>query len=117
MDQRFAQKFAEEWIEAWNSHDLEVILAHYTDNFRMNSPIIRQLTNEPSGTLKGKEAVRAYWLKALKAHPDLHFELLNTFTGIDSVVIHYRGHRGLSAEVFFFDEHGKVTKAYAHYET
>lgn len=116
MDKEFAQKFALEWVEAWNSHDLDKILVHYAPDFEMTSPIIKQLANEPSGTLKGKEAVRKYWSKALEINPNLHFELLNVFLGVDTVVLNYRGHRGRSAEVFSFDTHGKVTKAYAHYE-
>ena len=31
----FVHRFAAEWIAAWNSHDLERILAHYTDDFEM----------------------------------------------------------------------------------
>jgi len=46
----------------------------------------------------------------------LHFEFLHAFAGIGSVVVVYIGHRGLSAEVFHFDDNGKVSKAYAHYE-
>jgi hypothetical protein len=54
IDPTWAQQFAEEWIAAWNSHDLERILAHYTDDFEIPSPLIVERMNEPSGTLKGK---------------------------------------------------------------
>jgi len=56
----FAHRFAAEWIAAWNAHDLDRILAHYTEDIEMSSPIIRILADEPSGTLKGKPALRAY---------------------------------------------------------
>ena len=49
-------------------------------------------------------------------NPKLHFELINSYFGANSVVIHYKGHRGLSAETFVFDNEGKVKSAYAHYE-
>jgi ketosteroid isomerase-like protein len=29
----FAERFAAEWIAAWNNHNLEQILAHYEDDF------------------------------------------------------------------------------------
>ena len=29
-----ARTFAEEWVAAWNAHDLERILAHYSDEFK-----------------------------------------------------------------------------------
>ena len=111
----FATRFAREWIAAWNAHDLERILAHYTDDFEMSSPVIVDLMGEPSGMLKGKSAIRDYWSKALARLPDLHFELLDVYAGAASVVIHYNGPRGASAEGFWFDAEGKVYKAAAHY--
>jgi ketosteroid isomerase-like protein len=111
----FARRFAAEWIAAWNARDLERILSHYIDDFEMSSPVIVQLMGEPSGTLKGKTAVRDYWSRALARVPDLHFELVDVYAGAASVVIHYRGHRGPSAEAFWFDAEGKVYRAAAHY--
>jgi hypothetical protein len=111
----FALHFANDWIAAWNAHDLERILSHYTDDFEMASPVIAQLAGEPSGMLRGKAAIRAYWSKALAQRPDLHFELVQVFAGAGSVTLTYRGHRGLSAEVFWFDDDSKVPRAAAHY--
>ena len=76
MNQNQANEFAAKWIEAWNAHDLDRILSHYTDDFEMNSPLIAKRLAVPSGTLKGKAAVGEYWQGALRAYPDLRFELL-----------------------------------------
>jgi hypothetical protein len=111
----FGDHFAAEWIAAWNTHDLERILAHYADDFEMSSPYIAQLLGEPSGTLKGKVSVGDYWRRALERAPTLQFELVATLVGVDSVVLYYKGARGMAAEVFFFDAADKVTKAFAHY--
>lgn len=115
IDKAFADRFADEWIAAWNAHDLARILTHYTDDFEMTSPVIVKLTGESSGTLKGKAAVGAYWARALESSPDLHFELIDTLFGVHSVTLYYRGVRGSAAEVFLFNTEGKVTRAYAHY--
>lgn len=115
MDPGFAQRFATEWITAWNSHDLERILMHYEDDFEMSSPIIVALVGEPSGKLRGKAAVGAYWAKALQRAPDLRFELVTALAGVDSVTVYYKGHRGLSAEVLHFGPSGKIRAAFAHY--
>jgi hypothetical protein len=117
ITQEFAVQFAREWIEAWNSHDLDRILSHYAEDFEMSSPVIVQLAAERSGTLKGKEAVRAYWAKALAMQPALRFELVHVFVGAMSVVVEYRGHRGLGAEVFWFNASNQVYRAAAHYVT
>jgi len=107
--------FAHDWIEAWNAHDLERILAHYSNDFEMSSPAIAELMHEPSGTLRGKDVIRTYWARALARHPDLHFELVHTLAGASSVTIVYRGHRGVSAEVFWFNADNVVSRAAAHY--
>lgn len=115
IDKEFAQHFAREWIDSWNSHDLDRILSHYSDQFEMSSPVIIQVVNEPSGALKGKGAVGAYWAKALQLIPDLRFELVSTLAGVNSITLYYKGARGFAAEVFHFGPDKKVVRAYAHY--
>ena len=39
MQKGFAERFAKDWVAAWNSHDLDSILEHYEDDFEMSSPI------------------------------------------------------------------------------
>ena len=116
MKPEFVNRFSLDWVEVWNKHDIDKIMTHYADDFEMNSPVIKSIMNIESGIIKGKKEVRAYWEKALKMNPDLHFKIMKTFAGANSIVIHYKGHRGLSAEVFFFNEEGKVKSACAHYE-
>ncbi len=116
IKQDFAEQFAAEWIEAWNSHDLDRILAHYSKNFRFSSPFIAQVFGEPSGVLIGIDAVREYWRKALARRSDLHFELVSLLVGVESIVIVYNRHDGrLGAEQFEFEESGKVIRSSAHY--
>ena len=115
IDKTFVEHFANDWIDSWNSHDLDRILSHYSDDFEISSPLILQIAGEPSGTLKGKQAVGGYWTKVLGLVPDLRFELMTTLLGANSITIYYRGARGLAAEVFHFDAAGKVVRAFAHY--
>jgi ketosteroid isomerase-like protein len=113
-----AERFAKEWVDAWNSHDLDRVLAHYADDFQMTSPFIVQLMSESTGTIKGKEKVRAYWAKALARIPDLHFDLIEVLTSVDSITIYYQAVlEKRAAEVLFFNENGKVRRAVAHYNT
>ena len=111
-----ARAFADDWIASWNAHDLERILAHYTPAFSMTSPFIVEVAGEASGTLHGREAVGAYWNKALARMPDLCFELIGVYRSMNSVVIHYRNQAGrVGAESFSFDANGLVHSAVAHY--
>ncbi|HXG29004.1 MAG TPA: nuclear transport factor 2 family protein [Nevskiales bacterium] len=110
-----ARRFAADWAAAWNAHDLDRILAHYAEDFEMRSPMIVQVTGEPTGCLRGKTAVRAYWAQALAALPKLRFEVLDVLCGMDSLTVYYQGHRGRVAEVFEFGADGRVLRAHAHY--
>jgi ketosteroid isomerase-like protein len=116
IDTAFAEHFAHEWVEAWNSHDLEAVLSHYSDDFEMSSPFIIAFSPESGGTLRGKEAVAQYWAVALEKFSDLHFVLDSVFVGANSIALTYTSVLDKKAvEVFFFDGSGKVFKAAAHY--
>jgi len=118
ITRQFAEAFAHEWIESWNSHDLDRIMSHYSENFEFSSPFIITVAGEPSGKLQGHAAVRAYWSKALARRPDLHFRLVTVFSGVASAVIHFQRHDGsYAAEHFEFEPGGKVQKSSAHYVT
>jgi len=113
-----AQQFAQDWIAAWNAHDLDRVLAHYTDDFEMTSPLIVAIAGEPSGTLQGKAAIAQYWATALAKMPDLQFELVDVLVSVNTVVIYYRSVLGkMAAEWFWFNEAGQVTRAIGHYNS
>ena len=110
----WAVQFAEEWIAAWNSHDLDRILAHYVDDFEMSSPLIVERMNEPSGTLRGKAAVRAYWAKGLELPPPLKFELLAVHAGVNRLGLVLRSiGRRFQLEILTLNDARRVTHAIA----
>lgn len=110
------RKFAQDWISAWNAHDLESILSHYADHIEYQSPFVAKLGDAPDGVIHGTKAVRAYVQRALENFPDLHFELFDVFSGVDSVVLRYRSVNNLvAAEFFQFNADGKIERVVAHY--
>jgi len=65
IEQTWANEFAKEWIDAWNSHDLDRILfSIYVDDFEMSSPLIIERRRTLSVFLRGKTAIRDYWAGA-----------------------------------------------------
>jgi ketosteroid isomerase-like protein len=97
--------FAESWLDAWNTHDLERVLRHFADDAVFLSPFAARILPESDGVLRGKAAVRQYWTAGLAAMPDLHFEIVDVFTGVDTVVINYRNQNGgLVNEVMTFKD-------------
>lgn len=108
--------FAQEWIHAWNSHDLDEIMAHYDKDIDFRSPFIAKMGIDPEGKIRGKDALSAYFRIALEKYPDLHFEHYLTLEGPGSVVLYYKSVLNASAaEYMELNEQGLVTKVRAHY--
>jgi len=104
MDQNTGARFAESWVQAWNDHDLDAVLAHFAEDAVFSSPVAAQVVPESAGVLRGKAALRAYWAAGLARIPDLRFEVVAVYTGIDTLVLNYRNHvGGLVCEVLRFD--------------
>ena len=116
MTEAEAQEFASEWIAAWNSHDLDRILRHYTDDAKVTSPLAEVVLGPGRHTVHGKAALRDYWGAALARYPELHFTLYRAYAGAGSLVMHYRSVQALvAAEAMELDERGLVRRVLAHY--
>jgi hypothetical protein len=103
MDHAEAQAFAEQWVTAWNAHDIDAVLEHFTDDVVFTSPVAVRL-HGGDGVLRGKEALRDYWSEGVRLVPDLRFELLAVYAGIGTLVINFRNQAGgLVCEVLTFD--------------
>ena len=46
-----ATTFAENWITSWNTHNLDEILSHYSDDIEVTTPMIKMALGEETGTL------------------------------------------------------------------
>lgn len=111
-----AREFAQRWILAWNSHNLDAIMSHYGLGIVLTSPTAAKLLNDASGTIEGKEALQGYFKKGLEAYPDLAFELLDVMWGLSSIVLYYVNQKGTKTGEFMeFDENRKVIRVVANY--
>jgi ketosteroid isomerase-like protein len=112
-----ARQFAMEWVDAWNRHDLEAILSHYSEGVTFTSPFAVKLMSVPDGVVHGLPALRKYFQTGLAAYPDLHFDLRHVAVGVQSVTLIYRSVKDLlAAETMIVDDQFKVVRALAHYE-
>jgi ketosteroid isomerase-like protein len=113
----FARQFAQDWVDAWNSHDLERILTHYDDEVLLTSPVARKLLNG-DGTVQGKAALREYFLRGIQAFPHLRFDLIDALWGTETIVVYYlnnvRGNK--TAEVMLMNPAGKIRRVWANYD-
>jgi hypothetical protein len=99
-----AQAFAVEWVEAWNSHDLEMILSHFSEDVTFSSPVATRIVPDSEGVIHGKAALRDYWREGLRRIPNLRFEIEGVYVGVEALVINYRNQDDrLVCEVLFLD--------------
>ena len=111
-----ADHFARHWIDSWNTHDLESIMAHYTDDIDLTSPVAARILNKPNGQVVGKEDLKAYFKKGLEAYPDLHFILNDIMWGMDSIVLYYTNQKGThTGEYMEMSGEGLISRVVAHY--
>jgi SnoaL-like domain len=113
----FAREFAQDWVDAWNSHDLERILTHYDDEVLLVSPVALKLLSG-DGTVRGKAALRDYFRRGLETFPDLRFDPIDTLWGTETIVLYYinnvRGSK--TAEVMLLNPAGKIRRVWANYD-
>jgi ketosteroid isomerase-like protein len=95
IDNDRASAIAHEWLDAWNTHDPERVVAHFAKDVIVVSPLLEQLRPKSKGVLGGKREVLEYYREGLAAAGDLRFELVEVCAGVTEVVIVYRNHRGI----------------------
>jgi ketosteroid isomerase-like protein len=116
LEPSFVQHFAQEWISAWNSHDIERILAHYTEDVVLTSPVA--LKRFGKSTVQGKVALRDYFQCGLQAYPDFRFDLIDVFWGADTVALLYSSsfRTARTIEVMQLAPSGLVARVWANYD-
>src|SRR4051794_13618274 len=111
-----ADHFASRWIAAWNARDLERIVSHYREDVLFSSPFAITHADAEDGVVHTRRTLRRYFERALRAYPELHFELFAVLPGVNSVALHYRSVGGRNAiEVMELDAQRRVHRVTAHY--
>jgi len=111
-----AHNLANHWVEAWNAHDLDLIMTHYEESIELTSPVAARLLGASGGKVVGKAHLRAYFQRGLEAYPQLHFHLEDVLWGVNSVVLYYTNQEGTRAGEFMeLTAIGKVARVVAHY--
>ena len=117
IDRDKAWAFAHEWLEAWNKHDIDLIMKHYDESIEFCSPVVQKVLGDPKGVVYGKDNLRAYFSKQLQKFSTLKFQLLDVFASPQSIVLYYKINRGLlAAEVMILNDKMQATKVYANYD-
>ena len=77
------------WVDAFNARDLEAILALYADDIVTETPLLLKLGKESGPRLRGKDALRDYFGRALAAAGAIHFTPVHLAVEGDVALLEY----------------------------
>lgn len=111
------QRFAEDWIAAWNRRDIDYVLSHYAEDCEFLSPLAATVAGHP--LVRGCEALRVYWETASAQITSLKFTLDGVFWDGRVLCVVYLaetdGRRRRAGELMTFDDGGRVIRGEALY--
>lgn len=94
LSRRDLEHHAQTWIDAWNRHDIDAVIAPFAEQAVFVSPRAAAVTGD--AVVWGRAALRDYWTIALAAVPDLEFRLVSVVCDDvgQTVLVHYVARAG-----------------------
>lgn len=77
------------WLHAFNTQDLEALLALYDDDAQHYSPKLKIRQPETNGLIIGKAALRAWWKDAFERMPNLRYRGTSVTANDERVFLEY----------------------------
>jgi limonene-1,2-epoxide hydrolase len=78
-----------QWFEAFNQHDIDMLLHLYHEDAEHYSPKLKIHQPETNGLIKGKTALRNWWTDAFQRLPQLHYEIIKLTADHEQVFMEY----------------------------
>ena len=100
------RRIVQDWLDGWNEHRLDRVMAHYAEDALFQSPTVLLRIPGSDGTVRGRAAIRDLYEKSLAAFPALRFELIDVVERPSGVMVLHRKHNvfaanpGLTVETF-----------------
>jgi ketosteroid isomerase-like protein len=86
------KEIARLWFQAFNAHDLELLLSLYHEEAEHYSPKLKLRQPETRGLIKGKAALRDWWKDAFERLPGLQYEVKKLTADEEQVFMEYLRH-------------------------
>jgi hypothetical protein len=109
------REHADRWLEAWNAHDLDAIVACYAEDVDYATPAAA--VGRDDRRLSGREELREHFARGLELAPNLALAEESLLVGPGGFALLYRredGHRAI--EAVELDDSGLVKRARVYYE-
>jgi ketosteroid isomerase-like protein len=109
-------KLAENWMAAFNSKNLDALLALYHENAQHYSPKLKVRQPETKGLIQYKKNLRVWWQDAFDRLPSLQYELIRLTPFEDRVFMEYT-RRVDQEEDLFVGEMLEVKQGLIHFSS
>ncbi len=83
------EHIAVKWFQAFNDHNLEALLALYSDDAVHYSPKLKLRKPETKGIVTGKTALREWWKDSFDRLPTLRYKTLSIIAHHNKVCMEY----------------------------
>jgi ketosteroid isomerase-like protein len=83
------RELAERWLQSFNAHDVDALVALYAPNAVHHSPKLRAARPETEGQITGRTQMRDWWADAFARLPGLSYRLLALTADDDRAVLEY----------------------------
>jgi hypothetical protein len=116
LDGEHARALAEEWVAAWNAHDLDAIMSLYAPDVVFQTPTVIDTLGISDGIVRGAERLREHFARGLDRIGDLHFDLDGVYAGVSSLAMTYKWQDGTPVcELHEYDGQGLISRVQALY--
>ena len=85
--------YVRHWVAAFESEDLDHVVALSTDDVIFHSPLVARLSHDPSEhRARQGWSLRGYVKRGFEVFDHIKFTVLDVLRGVDSIAIHLQGH-------------------------
>jgi hypothetical protein len=111
-----ARDHVDHWLAAWNAHDLEAIMAGYSEGVEFVASTVVGRWGRPDGQLVGRAELRRHFARGLELVADLTMVEEQLLTAPDGYALLYRRENGNRAlDAVELDEDGLARRVHAYY--
>ena len=105
-----------DWLDAWNCHDIDRIMAHYAEEIEFTAQTVVARWGKADGKLVGKAELRKHFEKGLELAPKIHFEADQIlWSPIGYAVLYRRENNNELLDAVELNAEGLAVKVTAYY--
>ena len=108
--------FAEQWASSWNSKNVDNVLALFSDEIQITSPMGGARNTSRVESFFGKAEAVKYSRWMIESGRLSHFRLVEAMEGSYSVAVLYEAQRmrRRAIDIIYFNTEGRITKLITH---